>query len=250
MQKIKIVILAAGKGKRMNNQELPKVLIPLSGRPIIKHLLEAVKQSDIDERPVIVVGRQAELVRATLGALYDYVVQTELLGTGHAVSQARELLQNQTENVMVLYGDHPFLTSSSIKKLAEIHCANHHLISLMTVKVENFDGLNQTFYDFGRIVRDGEGKIKEIVEKKDATPEQLKVKELNPAYYCFQANWLWENLAKIKNNNAQGEYYLTDLVKIAIEQGLRIDSIDIDPKEAMGINTPEQFKDAERVLCC
>lgn len=250
MQKIRIVILAAGKGKRMNNQELPKVLIPLNGQPIINHLLKAVKQSNIDDRPVLVVGRQAELVKKTLGPAYDYVLQTELLGTGHAVSQTQGLLQNQTENVMVLYGDHPFLTSSSIKKLAETHCAKNHLISLMTVKVENFDGLNQTFYDFGRIVRDGAGKIKEIVEKKDATPEQLKIKELNPAYYCFQADWLWENLAKIKNNNAQGEYYLTDLVKIAIEQGLRIDSIDIDPKEAMGINTPEQFKDAERVLCC
>jgi len=248
MNKIRVVVLAAGKGKRMNNVELPKALIPLKGRPMIKYLLEAVRFADIDERPVIVIGRQAELVKATLGGSYDYVVQTELLGTGHAVLQTQQLLENQTKNIMVLYGDQPFLTPDSIKKLAAIHMDKNHLISLMTVKVENFEELNQTFYDFGRIIRDESGKIKEIVEKKDATPEQLKIKEFNSAYYCFDAKWLWENLSKLNSNNAQGEYYLTDLIKIAIEQGLRIDSIDINPKEAMGINSPEQLKNAEMVI--
>jgi len=115
----------------------------------------------------------------------------------------------------------------------------------MTAKVPNFNDWYQFFYDFGRIVRGKQGNIKEIIEKKDASPGQLDIKEVNPAYFCFQAGWLWENLAKIKNDNAQGEYYLTDLAKIAIDEGLRIDSIDINPKEAIGINTPEQLKLAE-----
>jgi bifunctional UDP-N-acetylglucosamine pyrophosphorylase/glucosamine-1-phosphate N-acetyltransferase len=248
MQNIKVVILAAGRSKRMNNSEIPKVLINLKGKPLIQYLLEVVKKSDLDKRPVIVVGRQAELIKKKFGSNYDYVYQEKLLGTGHAVLQTKDLLENKVENIMVLYGDHPFLTYQSINKLADIHLNKKHFITLMTAGVPHFNDWYQFFYDFGRIVRDENGQIKEIIEKRDASPEQLQIKEVNPAYFCFKADWLWENLAKLKNNNAQGEYYLTDLVKIAIEQGLRIDSIDIDPKEAMGINTPEQLQNAEKII--
>lgn len=245
MEKLRIVILAAGQSKRMNNHDVPKVLIELKGKPMIQYLLNAVKASGLDHHPVIVIGRQAERVKKSLKNGYKFVLQEELLGTGHAVKQTRSLLEGKTENVMVLYGDHPYLTAESIKKLADIHISKNHIISLMTFKISNFEGQNNFFYDFGRIVRDENGNIKEIVEKKDASKNQLAIKELNPAYFCFQADWLWKNLEKIKNNNAQGEYYLTDLAKMAIEQGLRIDSIDINPKEAIGINTPEQLKIAE-----
>jgi bifunctional UDP-N-acetylglucosamine pyrophosphorylase/glucosamine-1-phosphate N-acetyltransferase len=224
------------------NHTLPKVLIDLNGQPIIAHLLKSVKEAQIDPRPVIVIGRQAEIVREVLGEEYDYVLQEELLGTGHAVSQTEKLLKDKTENVMVLYGDHPYLTTSSIKKLAEIHLIKNHIISLMTFKIPNFENWYSFFYDFGRIIRGNDGQIKEIVEKKDASAEQLKITELNPAHFCFKADWLWDNLKKIQNNNTQSEYYLTDLAKMAIDQGLRLDSIDIDPKEALGINTPEQFE--------
>ena len=246
MEKLRIVILAAGRSKRMHNEELPKVLIKLHDRPIISYLLEAVQRSKFDKRPVVVVGWQAGLVIQTLGNQNDYIVQNELLGTGHAVLQTKNSLQNKAENIMVLYGDHPYLKPESIKKLAQIHIDQGHTLSLMTLRVSNFKGQYRFFDNFGRIIRGEAGKIKEIVEKNDASPEQLKIKEVNPAYYCFKGEWLWENLEKIKNNNIDGEYYLTDLVKMAIDQGYRIDSIDIDPKEAIGINTPEHLELARK----
>ncbi|MBU1130589.1 NTP transferase domain-containing protein [Patescibacteria group bacterium] len=247
MDKIRIVILAAGKGKRMNNHEVPKVLIDFKGQPLIQHLLNEVKASVLDPHPVIVVGRQAEIVKESLKDGYEFILQKELLGTGHAVKQTKEALRGKAENVMVLYGDHPYLTATSIKKLADIHISKNHLITLMTFKVPDFENQYSFAYDFGRIARDEHGNIREIVEKKDANEEQSKITELNPAYFCFQAEWLWENLEKLKNDNVQKEYYLTDLAKIAIDQGLRIDSIDIDPKEAIGINTPEQLELAKKI---
>ena len=113
---------------------------------------------------------------------------------------------------------------------------------MATTTVQDFNDWRKPLNDFGRIVRDEKGNIQASVEKRDATPEQLKIQELNPSFYCFKAEWLWENLKKIDKKNAQGEYYLTDLVRIAIDQGKRVETVDVNPLETLGVNTPEHLE--------
>lgn len=241
MQKAEIVILAGGLGKRMQT-ELPKVLNELHGKPLVRHVLDAVVASGVCDTPVIVVGKKRELVIEALGPAYRYAVQDEQLGTGHAVSVAKELLVGSTLPVIVLYGDMPYISAETIRMLAERHAEANAKLTMATVTVPDFDTWRAGFYDFGRIVRDAEGKIVRSVEKKDATPEELAITEVNPCYFCFDSAWLWEHLSQLGNANAQGEYYLTDLVKMAVAEAVPLASISIDPKEALGVNTREHLE--------
>lgn len=245
---MQIVVLAAGHGKRMNNSELPKVLVPLRGRPIIEYLLEAIKKSGVAGKPVIVVGQKAEVVKQNLGSDYYYVLQAEQLGTGHAVACAEELLKNKTSNVMVLYGDHPLITPETIKRLAESHLNSNDVITMATVKVDDFNDWRKPLYDFGRILRDKTGKVVRIVEKKDAAQINLEIKEVNPSFFCFKAGWLWNNIDKLSNNNKQREFYLTDLVQFAFEQGHNINDIEVNSESAAGVNSKEQLDLIEEFL--
>lgn len=239
--------MAAGKGTRMNSEKA-KVLIPLKGKPVISCLLESIEKSGVDPRPVVIVGYQAEEVKKVLGDRYEYALQEEQLGTGHAVSCAQDAVGKGVNNVIVLNGDVPLVKPETIKKLKESHDSSNSPITIMTIEVEDYDGWRESFYGFGRIVRDSSGKIDAIIEKKDASEKQLEIKEVNPALYCFNNDWLWENLSRIKNENAVHEYYVTDLVHIAIEEGYAINSLPADPLECVGINTPEDFKLAERLI--
>lgn len=245
---LQIVVLAAGQGKRMNNSELPKVLVSLKGKPIIKYLLEAIKKSGVTVRPVIVVGQKAAMVKQALGPEYDYVFQTKQLGTGQAVACTVELLKDKAANLMVLYGDHPLITPETIKRLAESHLNSNDVITMATVKLSDFSEWRSVFEVFGRISRDDEGRVVGITEKKDASDDELKITEVNPGYYCFQAEWLWNNLPKLKNDNAQQEYYLTDLVAVAGHAGLAINTIEIEARDALGVNLPEQLKILESLI--
>jgi|SRR3989344_778375 len=238
---MRVVILAAGKGKRMNH-ELPKVLIALEGKPMLSHLLYAVEKSGVDSKPAIVVAPgNIDIIKQSVGDNYDYVVQKEQLGTGDAVRSTRALLEGKTDVVMVLYGDHPFLKPETIKTLRDFHRKEGTVLTMMTISVPDFEGWRKPFYDFGRVIRDGQGEVVDIIEKKDTTPDQLKIREVNPSFFCFRADWLWPNLEKLTNKNAQGEYYLTDLVRIAIQGGERIASVDVNPQESIGVNTPEHL---------
>lgn len=221
--------------------EIPKVLVPLNGRPMIQHLLDAIRASGADDRPVLVVGHNADTLRGALGAGFDYVTQEEQLGTGHAVRCAKSLLSEKTDTVIVLYGDHPFVGKETIAALKQLHEREGCAVSMMTTTVEDFQGWRAPFADFGRIVRDSQGRISAIVEAKDATPAQRKLREINPAFFAFKAPWLWDNLKKLRNDNAKGEYYLTDLVHLAIEGGECLASMSIDPRESVGVNTPEHL---------
>lgn len=243
---VKIVILAAGKGTRMGG-ELPKVLTPVLGRPMVLHLLESVQKARVLNRPVLVVGYQADKVKAAVGDGCDFVYQAEQLGTGHAVSIAQEASRG-AEHVLVLYGDHPLISEDTITKIFEGHQKSGATITMATISTPDFEGWKQSFYDFGRIIRDESGNIIKSIEKKDATEEQKQIKEVNPCYYCFDAKWLWESLSQLKNNNAQGEYYLTDVVETAFKEGKKIHSIAIPPHEGLGVNTPEQLKMVEQYL--
>jgi bifunctional UDP-N-acetylglucosamine pyrophosphorylase/glucosamine-1-phosphate N-acetyltransferase len=220
----------------------------LNCRPLIDFVIGAAKKSGIVGRPVVVVCPDNSAVQDFLGERAEYVVQNEILGTGHAVSIVEGKLKGNVDTVVVLYGDMPFIKPESIKKLVERHIERNNKITLMTVKVDDFNGWRTALYDYGRIVRGGEeNHIIKIVEKKDATPEELSIKELNPAYFCFNADWLWKNLKLLKNNNIQKEYYLTDLIGLAFDEGQKLSSVDIDPKEAVGINTREHLETAKKL---
>mgnify|MGYP001574230913 CR=1 FL=1 len=252
MSDIKIVILAEGKGKRMEalGFDLPKPLIPIHGRPMIRHLIDAVNESQVDGEPIIITAPDnRDLFCQTLGSrACRYVVQEKQLGTGHAVMCARDHFMD-TGHVMVLYGDHPTVTAQTILRLAREHMEAGATLTLATVKFPDFNSWRQWFYNFGRIVRGTDGKIARIVEFKDATEQEKTITEVNPAYMIFRRDWLCDNVALLTNKNAQGEYYLTDLVQLAVEQGELIRSITVDnPIEAIGINTPEQLKAAEEAL--
>jgi len=239
--------MAAGKGTRMNS-DIVKVLTPLRGKPVILHLLESVEKSKIDSRPIVIVGYQAEEVKKVLGDKYEYVLQKEQLGTGHAVICTQGAVDKSVDNVIVLNGDVPLTKPETIKRLKESHESNDSPITIATGKVENYEDWRKSFYSFGRIVRNINGDIDAIIEKKDASEEQLKIMEINPALYCFNTSWLWENLKKLNKNNAAEEYYLTDLIHIAIENGEMINSINIDPLECVGVNTLEDLHLAENLI--
>lgn len=241
-----IIILAAGHGKRMQS-ELPKALTPLKGKPFIKHVLEKVFDSNVCQDPVIVIGQKGDQVKGVLGDKFIYAIQDKQLGTGHAVMSAKDFTKNK-ENILVLYADQPLISSETIKKLIETHNNGKAIITMATAILPDFNDWRGGFMNFGRIIRDKNRNIKKIVEAKDASEEEKMVKEINPAYFCFKAEWMWKHLDKIKNNNSQGEYYLTDLIGMAFDKGEKIETIQISPKEALGVNTKEQLEILENII--
>jgi bifunctional UDP-N-acetylglucosamine pyrophosphorylase / glucosamine-1-phosphate N-acetyltransferase len=241
-----VIILAAGKGKRMG-ASVPKPLVPLNGKPVVSFLLDSVRASGVSPRPVIVIGTGAELVRETLGPDYEYVVQEEQLGTGHAVKVCRDALEGKADTVIVLYADHPFVTAETIQTLENLHKESGATMSLMTVKIPDFEDWKKSFYSYGRVKRNEKGEIIGNVEFKDCTEEEKKIREVT-SFFCFQAEWLWKNLDALKDNNAQGEYYLTDLLGMAFAEQKKIAALQIEPKIAIGINTAEELAIAASII--
>lgn len=243
--KIKIIILAAGKGTRMESP-YPKVLAPLKGEHMIDHLLKSVTSAAIDPMPVIVVGYEKDLVIKELGDKYTYVNQAEQLGTGHAVYMAKDACKD-AEHVIVISGDQPFIKTETIQNLLNKHLNSGATVTFTTTTLPDFEDWRKAFLKFGRVLKQ-DGKII-IREYKDATDKERAVKELNTSCYAFKASWLWENFNKTTNiNNAQKEYYLTDLLQIAGECGEKIESINIEPIEALGANTKEELEILENML--
>ncbi len=236
------VLLAAGYGTRMKS-ELPKVLHPLSGRLMIEWALAAVAPV-ADSPPVVVVGHGKEEVQALLGERVRYAEQCQLLGTGHAVQQAAPLLQGQADAVLVAYADTPLLRSETLAELpallARRQAQDNPAIALLTVTREEPQG-------FGRIIRDAAGAVCAIVEEVDCSAEQAAIRELNPGLYCFDAAWLWTNLPQLPLS-AKGEYYLTDLVAMAVAQGRAVVSAPAPLEEVYGINTRVHLAHAAAVL--
>jgi bifunctional UDP-N-acetylglucosamine pyrophosphorylase/glucosamine-1-phosphate N-acetyltransferase len=241
-----IVILAAGKGTRMGNSELPKVLVPLKGKPVITYLLDEVAKLKDAPPPVIVVGYKSTMVKEELGKQYKYALQRDQLGTAHAVWSAASCITEK--NVLVLYGDMPFIKKTSLKKLINLHNSQEGVISMFTSFVPNFEGPYAHLKTFGRIIRNQFNAIVKIQEYSDASESEKKIKEINPGIYLFNSEWLWNNIDKIDNNNALGEFYLTDIVEVAIQEGETVHSATINPKEILGINTIKQLEQASTML--
>ncbi|MBI5139116.1 NTP transferase domain-containing protein, partial [Candidatus Nomurabacteria bacterium] len=235
-------------GTRMGG-DFPKVLSNVKGKSMIRHLLHAVENSKVDSEPTIVVGYKKEMVEEELAQdnkSYHYLTQEHQLGTGHAVNLAKDYLKNSAEHVMVLYGDHPFVSAQTIKNINERHLKSGKKITMATVKLPDFRDWRINFVSFSRVIRNANGEVEKVIEYKDASDKEIKITEVNPCYFCFEAKWLWENLENLKDDNAQKEYYLTDLLKIATEEEVEIESIDIEPVEALGANTRAELETLEK----
>ena len=234
-----VVILAAGMGKRMNS-ELPKTMIPVDGRPMIDYVVDVARSID-PAKVIVVVGFKREIiVNHFASSDIEFAVQEQQLGTGDAVAATLSLLGDQPADIVVLSGDVPLIRTETIQALLAKHRADTNVVTLLTCKLDDPAS-------YGRILRDGE-KVTGIVEAKDATSEQLAINEINSGIYVFDSRFLMNSLPKISNDNAQGEYYLTDLVTLAAHNNLHLQASSVDdPMEIYGANTAEEslFLDKE-----
>lgn len=230
------VILAAGEGKRMKSRH-SKVLHQVCGSALVDWVIDAAQEVG-SAKNIVVVGHKADEVQQHLGDTVLYAVQSQQLGTGHAVQMAVDLLTE--EDTLVTCGDMPLLSAKSLKEAYEMHKVSGNSITLFTAEVKNP-------YGYGRIIRDGKN-VRRIVEEKDATDEEKKISEINSGTYFFKTKDLISALSKLKNNNAQGEYYLTDTLQILIEEGKTAGSyIAADPDEIMGVNDRVQLAQAAKI---
>lgn len=238
-----IVVLAAGEGTRMHSA-LPKVLHPLCGRPLLGHVLAIADALDPAQTTIVLASSTIDAVREQLGRRYAYAVQEQRLGTGHAVLQARGLLHDRTDDVLVLYGDTPLLRAETARAMVEMRRACGALVGLLSFHAHPPTG-------YGRVLRDGDGQVLALIEERNATPEQRSISEGNSGVMCFDAGWLWSALERLPCNPVKGEYYLTDLVEMAVgERGLgaAVALAAIDEREAWGINDRVQLAAAEGAL--
>jgi len=237
--KLASIILAAGQGTRMRSK-YPKVLHHIAGKPMVWHALRAVEGlSDIP--PVLVVGYAADLVREVVGENTEYAVQEEQLGTGHAVAAAQPSLEDLADTILVTLADMPLLRAESIKNLIHLHSHAKSPVTMTSFIGDEARG-------FGRVVRDDAGHVNAIVEQAAATPQQLAIREYNVSAYCFNAAWLWDALKRIPIS-PKGEYYLTDVVGLAVGEGYAVDSLLLeDPTEAIGLNNRVHLAQAEQVM--
>ncbi|TLN16643.1 bifunctional UDP-N-acetylglucosamine diphosphorylase/glucosamine-1-phosphate N-acetyltransferase GlmU [bacterium] len=237
--KISSVVLAAGHGTRMKS-ELPKMLHPLAGRPLVMHALSAAAAL-ADEPPVVVVGHGEDSVRKAVGSAARFAVQEKQLGTANAVQAAETLLGNETGLILVTYADMPLLRSETLRHLVAMQLENPGPLTMLSVVLDDPHG-------FGRVVRGGDGRVLAIVEEAVATPIQLAVRELNASAFVFRAEWLWPALRRVRMS-PKGEYYLTDLVEIAVADGLQVRAYCTpDPTEAVGVNTRVHLAEVETIL--
>lgn len=234
------VILAAGLGKRMKSK-LHKVLHPVCGKPMVEHVIAALSEAGVG-RKVVVVGHGADMVREALGAQLEYTLQEPQLGTGHAVRCAEGNIGAEEGVTFVVYGDTPLITAESLKGMLELHKSSGAACTLLTAKFDNPAGL-------GRIIRGQDGTIDRIVEEKDANEAERAVQEINAGAYCFDNRKLFQMLAQVKNDNAQGEYYLTDVIRLLKEAGEIVQGYQtVDPDEAFGVNDRAALAEAERIM--
>ncbi|MBW5449048.1 bifunctional UDP-N-acetylglucosamine diphosphorylase/glucosamine-1-phosphate N-acetyltransferase GlmU [Cohnella sp. CFH 77786] len=234
------IVLAAGQGKRMKSK-LYKVLHPVCGKPMVGHVVDTVRQASC-ERIVAVVGHGAEAVREFLGESAEYALQAEQLGTGHAVSQAKPLIGAEEGVTLVICGDTPLVSAATVEAMMKQHALEGAAATVLTAKMADPAG-------YGRVVRGTDGEVLRIVEHKDCSPEEAAIDEINAGTYCFDNRLLFEALDSVTNDNAQGEYYLTDVIGILQKQGKRVSACLLrDPAEAIGVNDRMALGEAERLM--
>ncbi len=236
------VLLAAGKGTRMQS-DLPKVLHEVAGRPMIRWVIDACRAVGV-HRIVIVIGYRGDLVRDALRGepRLTFVTQEQQLGTGHAARMAETPLTDFAGDTLVLCGDMPLIRAHILEELLHTHRTRHAAATLATAILENPTG-------YGRVLRDDAQGFDRIVEQKDATAEQLRVREVNPSYYCFNATELFDALHRVRSDNAQGEYYLTDVPGLLKAEGKTVALLDAVPaSDVLGINTLDDLANVDAIM--
>jgi len=236
------IILAAGQGTRMGNG-LPKVLLDVADRPVLWWVVNACYQAGVS-RCVIVIGHHGELVRQAMEPFEDclFVEQTEQLGTGHATQMAQPLFEDTYREVFVLAGDGPLVRPQILDRLLQIHRSTSAAATLATAVINEPEG-------YGRIVRNSDGSFQAIVEQKDASPQQLKIREVNPSYYCFASHLLFNALSRVGNDNRQREFLLTDVPALLQADGCLVTVVDAVPADdVLSINTPQQLEQVNHIL--
>ena len=231
------IVLAAGKGTRMKS-ELPKVLHEVNGKTMIRHILDSLKEANVDE-VVTIVGYRYDLVKEEIDGLCDYAIQEPQLGTGHAVMQAKQF-EDKDGITVVANGDCPCIRPATYENMYEA-CEDADMVVLTAMPEDTLS--------YGRVVRDEEGNVEKIVEYKDASEEERDIKEINTGIYAFNNKSLFEGLKKLSNDNAQNEYYITDLVEILKNDGKIVKAVLVeDYEEVQGINDINELKHAEEYL--
>lgn len=221
--------------------ELPKVLHPLIGKTLVQHVIDNIRQSGI-EGITVVIGYKGDEVIKSVGCSVEYAWQKEQLGTGHAVLQAAKVFESFSGRVLVACGDAPFISASSFKSLISQMDDHSVKASVLTMVHENPTG-------YGRMIKDSNGILVKIVEEKDASLEEKHIKEVNSGTYVFDSGLLKEGLSNLKNNNAQKEYYLPDVISYIISKGHKVTTVPLsDPFEGSGINSQEELQSIERIL--
>lgn len=235
-----VLILAGGKGKRMKS-DLPKVLHKVCGKEMINHVIDVMRKADFQDVNVI-IGKGADQVKAaTKDRNITYSFQGEQLGTGHAVMCAKDFLKDKDGIVAIFAGDAPLISDETVKKFIKFHEQGKYKATLLTSILEHPDG-------YGRIIRNSEDCVEKIVEHKDCSSEELTIKEVNAAMYCFDIKTLLRGLDKIKNDNAQKEYYLTDMIEIIRASGEKVGAIPINFEETLGVNSRVQLSEVESIM--
>lgn len=241
---MKAVILAAGKGKRLHSEQFsaPKVLREANGKPLLRYVVNNLSFIPDKKDIIIVAGYKKEMVFNAFNEGYTFAVQDEQLGTGHAVNCAREALKDYDGPVLVCYGDMPLFKKETYENLVKVHEEVGNDCTILT-------GVSDRGLAYGRIIRDENGSFKGVVEDRDCTPEQKKINELNVGIYVFDSKKLFSCLGELKNSNAQGEYYLTDVPTIMMSKGYKIGTYTThDDTEILGVNTPEELALCESLL--
>lgn len=239
---VSVIILAAGLGTRMQSTKA-KVLHELSGKAMIRYVVETAT-TVADDRVVLILGHQADKVMDEVAGHpgLHFAIQSEQLGTGHAALCALPKIPKQTKHVIILCGDSPLLRARSINRLVDDHIINNHELTVLAFEEPNPKG-------YGRIIIGEDRRVEAIVEEADATPEQRKIKTVNSGIYCVERDFLFRALEKIQPNNAQKEYYLTDIVQVATSENRSVGiNLGLDKNEFMGINTMEELALAESIL--
>ncbi len=240
MVEVSSLILAAGEGKRMESKKA-KVLHEICGKSLLEWVSSQIQEAGI-KKQIIVIGNKGEQVKEYLGESFMYAFQSEQLGTGHAVMQAKDYLKNPEGIVLVLCGDTPLIKAKTIESLLKFHRENDHAVTLITAELKDPTG-------YGRIVRNADGNIDRIVEERDATDDIKKIKEINSGMYCFNQGLLLDSLKDLTNDNAQKEYYLTDTLQMIAKKGFKVVPFKItDQKEILGINDRVQLAMAQNVM--
>lgn len=237
-----IIILAAGRGTRMESDRA-KVLHPLCGKPLISHVLESVAPLHA-AHTIAIVGHQAADVESHVAAHFpdvEFATQSPMLGTGHAVGFAEKRLSDFDGDVVVMCGDAPLLKTETLRQLIELRRQNNAPASMMVATATEATS-------YGRVVLSPDGQVQAIVEVKDASPEVLALQTVNAGTYCFDSKTLWSELAKVKPNNAQGEYYLTDVIGFITQDGGRVQALMVSEREITGVNTRAQLQALEAEL--